>query len=121
MLEINKARAQSMDQNQLLSKLRAKGLIDTDTYLSKCNAVSATISDLKRQRRLLLESEDDGNTEDRIRHLIHIVEDGPKRLEEFDEALFAEMVEQLTVESQTLLRFRLAGGIELTERIQGEP
>jgi len=121
MLEINKALAQSMDQNQLLSKLRAKGLIDTDTYLSKCNAVSATISDLKRQRRLLLESEDDGNTEDRIRHLIHIVEDGPKRLEEFDEALFAEMVEQITVESQTLLRFRLAGGIELTERIQGEP
>jgi hypothetical protein len=49
------------------------------------------------------------------------VEDGPKRLEEFDEALFAEMVEQITVESQTLLRFRLAGGIELTERIQGEP
>lgn len=117
MLEINKALAQAMDQNHLLSKLRAKGLIDTDTYLAKCNTVSATIFDLKRQRRLLQESEDEGTTEEDIRNLIRIVENGPERLDGFDEVLFGEMVDKVTVESQQHLRFRLIGGIELTERI----
>ena len=119
MLEISKALAQAMDQNHLLTKLRAKGLIDTDTYLAKCNTVSATLFDLKRQRRLLQAAEDEGNTEEGIRDLIRTVEGGPERLDEFDEALFGEMVERITADSQSLLRFRLIGGIELTERIKG--
>ena len=36
----------------------------------------------------------------------------------FDEALFADLVEKITVESQTRIRFRLYGGIELAEQLR---
>lgn len=44
------------------------------------------------------------------------IRQGPERLDNFDEALFEELVEQIVV-SPTALRFRLYGGIEVTERI----
>ena len=37
---------------------------------------------------------------------------------EFDEGLFLSLVERIVVESQTCIRFRLQGGIELTERLK---
>ena len=43
---------------------------------------------------------------------------GPERLEGFDEILFAGLTERITAESSTCLRFRLRGGIELTERLR---
>ncbi len=119
MLEINKALAQAMEENLLLSKLRAKSLIDTDIYIAKSNAVSAKMADLKRQRRQMAQAEDDENIEDQVRRLIQTVEDGPEKLTEFDEVLFGDMVEQITVDAPSCLRFRLAGGLELTERLSG--
>ena len=46
------------------------------------------------------------------------IQHGPERLEEFDEGLFHDLVEQIVVESQTCVRFRLQGGIELKELLK---
>ena len=43
---------------------------------------------------------------------------GPDWLDHFDEALFTDLVEKITAESQTHLCFRLRGGIELTEQLR---
>ena len=37
---------------------------------------------------------------------------------EFDEELFLSLVERIVVESQTCVRFRLQGGIELKEKLK---
>jgi len=119
MLEINQAIVQTTEQNLVLSRLRSKGLIDPETYFEKCNVVSAKLAELKRQRRLLMEAEDDEDILESIKDLIRTVENGPERLAAFDEVLFADMVDKVIADSQEWIRFKLAGGIELTERIHG--
>lgn len=37
---------------------------------------------------------------------------------EFDEILFGQVVEKITVQSSTELTFRLEGGVEFTEKIR---
>ncbi len=54
-----------------------------------------------------------------IKQTVDIIENGPERLNEFDNIMFTEMVEQIVVEAQTLIRFRLYGGLELRENIRG--
>ena len=53
-----------------------------------------------------------------MRRTADTVHAGSERLEGFDEALFAGLVERIIRESKTYLRFRLRGGIELTERLR---
>ena len=53
-----------------------------------------------------------------IRKTIDAIHDGPERLECFKETLFAELVDHIIVESQTSIRFRLRGGLELREQIR---
>ena len=57
-----------------------------------------------------------GGAAEALRQTADTIRQGPERLEKFDEALFAELVEQI-VASPTALRFRLYGGIEVTEQI----
>ena len=44
--------------------------------------------------------------------------DGPDQLDAFDDDLFESLVEKIVAESQTMLRFHLRGGLELTERLE---
>ena len=53
-----------------------------------------------------------------LRQMADTIHAGPDRLDTFDEILFTDLVEKITVESQTRLRFRLRGGIELTEQLR---
>lgn len=53
-----------------------------------------------------------------FRQTVNKVRSGPHRLENFDEILFAGLVEKITAESRTRVRFRLCGGIELAEQIR---
>lgn len=52
-----------------------------------------------------------------LRRMADLIHNGPEELD-FDEALFAELVEQITAESRTKIRFRLYGGIELTKKLR---
>ena len=70
---------------------------------------------LRRERRRLLKNEDTDYIMDDLRRTMSIIHDGPEQLEQFDEALFSSLVERITAESNTCLRFRLHGGIELAE------
>ena len=53
-----------------------------------------------------------------FRQMVNKVRSGPRCLESFDEILFAGLVEKITAESRTCVRFCLCGGIELTEQIR---
>lgn len=52
------------------------------------------------------------------RELVEILENGPDFLDTFDEALFSELVEQIVIESNVTLRFRLFNGLEVQEIIE---
>lgn len=53
-----------------------------------------------------------------LRQTAEAVPQGPERLDGFDEGLFDTLVERIVMESQTHVRFRLWGGLELVEQLQ---
>jgi len=78
---------------------------------------NAQLADLRGKRRRLLRNEEIGESTEALRQAVHAIQNGPEQLTEFDEALFDELVERITVGSNGNLCFRLRGGIELAERL----
>ena len=118
MLEVNKAIAQVSEQSYNISKLHAAGLLDLDICTAKLNEVNEQLTQLRAERRRLLKNDDLEEVMDALQQTADIVKRGPEHLMEFDEGLFLSLVERIVVESQTCIRFRLKGGIELTERLK---
>jgi len=118
-LEINKEIAQISEQNYKVSQLRARGLIDTDIFTAKVRTLNAKITELRLKRQHLLHEDDTNERAENIRQVIKTIETGPERLNDFDELLFEALVETITAESQTRIRFKLYGGLELTEQLRG--
>ena len=55
---------------------------------------------------------------DAFRQTAQTIHSGPEHLENFAEELFHSLVARITAQSQTLVRFRLWGGLELTEYLR---
>ena len=118
MLAVNRAIADASEQSYKITTLQTRGLLDADACASRLQSIHAKITELRRERRRLLQSEDLEDVMEALRRTADTVRAGPERLAEFDEILFADLIEKITVESSTCLRFRLKGGIELTERLR---
>ena len=117
MLEINRAIAQATEQNYKISKLRANGLLDADACAAKLASLDAQLTQLRAKRRKLLKNDDISEVAETLRQTVEAIRQGPERLTEFDEDLFAGLVERITV-GPSGLRFRLNGSIEVTERLR---
>lgn len=118
MLELNRAIADTTEQSYKISKLQTAGLLDADACTAKLNAINAKLTQLRGERRRLQKNEDLEDIMDALRRTADLIHNGPDGLDSFDDALFAELVEQITAESQTRIRFRLYGGMELTEQLR---
>ena len=118
MLEVNQAIADASDQCYKLTVLQTRGLLDADACAARLRDVNARLAELRRERRRLLQNENLEDVMEALRRTADAIQTGPDRLDGFDEALFADLVEKITAESQTRLRFRLQGGVELTEQLR---
>jgi len=118
MLEINRAIAQATERGYKISRLRSNGLLDADACAAQLAANDAELTRLRAKRRLLLRNDDITETIEALRQTADIFHQGPERLSDFDEVLFSELVERITVMSENDLRFRLNGGIEVTETLK---
>lgn len=115
MLEVNKAIADTAEQNYKITALQAKGVLDADACTTRLQAIYAKLTELRRERRQLLQNENLEDVMEALRQTADTVHTDSDRLDSFDEDLFAGLVEKITVESQTSIRFRLRGGLDLTE------
>ena len=120
MLEINRAIAQATEQNYKISKLRASGLLDADACAAKLAALDAQLTQLRAKRRRLLRNDDISEMADALRQTVETLHQGPEQMDEFDEELFNEMVEKITVDTDHVLRFRLRGGFDVAEPLWRE-
>lgn len=118
MLAVNRAIAETSEQSHKVAILRAEGLLDDDACTAKLRDIEAKLAELRRERRQLLKNEDIEEVMETLHQTAEIIHSGPDRLEDFDEALFADLVEKITAESVTRIRFRLYGGLELTEQLR---
>ena len=115
-LAINRAIAEATEESHKISTLRANGLLDADICAARMNAISARLAQLRGERRRLTENEAIDETMDALRKVEQTLLNGPERLDGFDEELFEHLVEKIIAESQNRIRFRLYGGLELTEQ-----
>ena len=118
MLAVNRAIADASEQSYKITTLQTRGLLDADACTSRLQSIHAKQTELRRERRRLLQNEKLEDVMEALRRTADTVHTGPERLEDFDETLFADLVEKIMAESNTSLRFRLRGGIELTERLR---
>lgn len=119
MLKINQDIAQAAEQSHKIAQLQASGVLDPDACAAKLAVVHANLNNLRAERRRLLQNEEIDVQIQAMRHIVGLIHSGPENLEEFDETLFEDLIEKIIVISQNEIRFRLHGGIELTEWIQG--
>lgn len=116
-VELNKRISELSSQNHLLNHCREQGLIDSDIYISQANELAEALRAAKLQKERILNAESD-DTIPRTEALLESIEAGPEMLEEFDAELFSELVDRITVVSNTEVRFRLKNGLELMEHIE---
>ena len=116
-VELNKQIADIACQERLLAQLKQQAVVDPDIFIFQSNQLAEQRREAKLKKSRILRSEDD-QTVQRTQELLDILEDGPDLLMTFDEALFSELVETITIQDNNTIRFRLINGLELPEHIE---
>ena len=116
-VELNKQIADIACQERLLAQLKQQAVVDPDIFIFQSNQLAEQRREAKLKKFRILRSEDD-QTVQRTQELLDILEDGPDLLMTFDEALFSELVETITIQDNSTIRFRLINGLELPEHIE---
>ena len=116
-VELNKQIADIACQERLLAQLKQQAVVDPDIFIFQSNQLAEQRREAKLKKSRILRSEDD-QTVQRTQELLDILEDGPDLLMTFNEALFSELVETITIQDNSTIRFRLINGLELPEHIE---
>ena len=116
-VELNKQIADIACQERLLAQLKQQAVVDPDIFIFQSNQLAEQRREAKLKKSRILRSEDD-QTVQRTQELLDILEDGPDLLMTFDEALFSELVETITIQDNSTIRFRLINRLELPEHIE---
>ena len=116
-IEINKRISSITSQSHKLALLNQQGAVDSDIFISKSNQLAEQLRSAKREKERLLQKQDDESLQ-KTREVIEAMQCGPDFLESFDAELFHELIDQIIVESNERIRFRLVNGLELPENIE---
>ncbi len=115
--EIDQQLAELNEQNHIIATHRAQGLIDAAEYAAESGAVNNKVTALRAERRKLLSEDENDEMIDNLKTLNSILANQSGIYTEFDESLFMEIVIDILAVTDTDLRFKLIGGLELTETI----
>ena len=116
-VEVNKRISDITGQSHRLAALNRCGNVDPDVFITKSNQLAEQLRKAKQQKESLQKQEDNDLIET-TGELLDTISAGPEMLDSFDEELFRELIDTITVESNTKIRFRLANGLELPESIE---
>ena len=118
LMSLNREIADTAEQSYKVRKLFSMGRISADLCKSKELKIDQRLHSLKKQRSQMLQNRDVDQAIKAITELYQTLADGPDKLTAFDETLFTILIEQIVVESKAVVRFKLHGGLELSERIE---
>ena len=113
--ELHKEIADIKQQNYLLTTLNSQGTLDEAYFKERTQELDRKLITVQKQLNASLDEEDVERL-DELRKLIGIFERA-EPMTDFGEIKFEQVVEKITVLSETEIRFDLIGGIGFTERI----
>ena len=115
--EIDREIADLTAQNLVLSRLHGKGVLNAADYTAQSDVLENKITELRIERRTKITDSDENEMLEELKMLNDILKETEIGIG-FDAELFEQMVDSITVESNELLTFHLAGGISLPEKIR---
>ncbi len=102
-------------QTYLLTMLNSQGTLDDAYFTERAKELDRKLLTAQKQLHANLDDKD-GERLDELRRLIGIFERA-EPITDFDEIKFGQIIEKITVLSESEIRFDLIGGIGFTERI----
>ena len=108
--------AELKEQKHVISRLRTKGFIDEQKYVEQTTSLESRIEKLNRELHSISRADDD-DTLEQLDMLIDIFESRSEIFTEFDEDVFTQIVEKITVKDNTL-EFELMSDLKFSEKIQ---
>ncbi|MGN0498390.1 MAG: recombinase family protein [Acutalibacteraceae bacterium] len=118
--EIDKEVAELNNKNLVLARLNTKGILRPAEYAEQSGVINSRVNALRAERRQLLQEQDENSILSGLRRLNDLLMGIQNPLTEFDEDLFAYIVEEITVTTDTSLCFKLIGGLPITEAIPAQ-
>lgn len=115
--EIDREIADLTAQNLVLSRLHGKRVLNAADYTAQSDVLENKITELRIERRTKITDSDENEMLDELKMLNDILKEVEIGID-FDAELFEQTVDNITVESNELLTFHLAGGISLPEKIR---
>lgn len=90
-------------------------------YAEEFGRINDEMSELKKQRSLLLEQEqNDSAVSQKISNAVSILRAGPSDITEWDESMIRQLVDEVRVLSEDRIRVRLRGGIEIEQQLDSD-
>lgn len=114
---IDKQIADLNAQNLVITRLHSKGILDSTEYLAQSNDVNQKVSKLRSGRRKLLQEDENDEMLINIRTLDDKIAEMNGIQTGFHKELFQEIVDRITVTSNSEICFQLIGGLELREEM----
>ena len=99
-----------------VAQLHGSGILNNAEYAVQAGELNRRASELRSERRRILMEDEDNEIIESLKALNDTIADYTPT-GGFDEELFGQIVESVTVISGNVLRFCLAGGLALTEKI----
>lgn len=115
--QLNRQIADVNAQSLVVAQLYKKGILNHAEYAARSGELDRKVSKLRSERRRILTEDEDDEIIESLKELNQtIAEYIPTG--SFDPDLFGQIVESITVIGKSTLRFRLAGGLTLTEKFE---
>lgn len=114
--QIDKEIADLGAKNHVIARLHTSGAMNAADYAMQTSEIGNRLTELRIERRQKLTEDEDDQLLATLKDLNTILDEYEPTVE-FDNGLFDEIVESITVDSSEQLTFKLIGGIALTEQI----
>ncbi len=114
--QLDKQIADVNAQSLVVAKLHNSGILNNAEYAAQSGELSRKVSALRSERRRILMEDEDDEIIESLKSLDSILSEYTP-IAAFDEELFGQIVESVTVISGATLCFCLAGGLALTENL----
>lgn len=114
--EISKQISEINAKLLMLEQLHQKQYLAADVYRTQSNELQVQVTKLKSQRAQMLNSKLE-DTKNAIQGVLTEIKKINEPLEEFNESLFASVIDSIAIDKNDNIRFTLKGNISFTEEL----
>ena len=113
--ECNNRIMELTEQSHILSRVISKGYIDSAVFVERQNVLMQEITAAKKKRASLLDNSGFDKEIVQTERLLELIRNNPTIIVGYDEKLFFQAVDQIIIQKNQIIFFRLKNSLELSE------